>query len=44
MLKFSTFDTQCHDVSLGLLYLHENLVVHGDIKPVNIISLVIVLY
>ena len=44
VISLFTFDTQCYDVSLGLAYLHENSVIHGDIKPVNILSSVIILY
>ena len=39
-----TFDTQCYDVSLGLAYLHENSVIHGDVKPVNMFYSIIVFY
>jgi serine/threonine protein kinase len=34
-LCLSPLIPQCYDVSLGLVYLHENSVIHGDIKPVN---------
>ena len=43
-LLFLTFDTQCYEVSLGLAYLHENAVIHGDIKPVNMLSSAMVIY
>ena len=44
LLCLSSLIPQCYDVSSGLVYLHENSVIHGDIKPVNMFPSVIVFY